>query len=182
VLRDGRMFSFWGAIGAPTPARGYVAGRAIVADRLDESIGGGLCQLSGALYELALRGGLEIVERRAHSHDLYSEAERFTPLGLDATVVFGFTDLRFRNRTGATIAFRLQVDDDELSVALCASAPLELFDLRVNSSECAGGWVETQVEKIVADGSRRDVIRQRYLRLSDDGGETEAQAARQSRR
>jgi vancomycin resistance protein VanW len=40
---------------------------------------------------------LEIIERHAHSIDIYREEERFTPLGADATVVWGFKDLRLRN-------------------------------------------------------------------------------------
>jgi len=41
------------------------------------AIGGGLCQISGLLYQPALAAGLEIVERRAHSRTIAgSAAER----------------------------------------------------------------------------------------------------------
>jgi len=166
ILREGEVFSFWSAVGAPTRANGYAIGRAIVADRLDETVGGGLCQLSGALYELALRGGLNIVERRAHSHDLYDEAERFTPLGLDATVVFGFTDLRFRNLTGTDVAFRFRIDNGELTASLHASAPLAPCELRLKRRDVADGGVEAEVERIGSDGIVRDQTLQRYARLS----------------
>jgi vancomycin resistance protein VanW len=162
ALRDGTLFSFWRAVGAPTRVRGFAAGRAIVGDALAETVGGGLCQLSGALYELALRGGLDIVERRAHSQDLYEEAERFTPLGLDATVVFGFTDLRFRNRTGRALAFRFQIDDDRVIAALLASAPLELCELRLDRRDRPDGVRDVTLERRRPDGNLRDRTQQSY--------------------
>jgi vancomycin resistance protein VanW len=83
-IAPGEVFSFWHWIGQPSTARGFAIGRAILADEATGDPGGGLCQLSGIIYELGLRGGLTVAERHAHSRDLYaSEEERFTPLGLD---------------------------------------------------------------------------------------------------
>ena len=62
---------------------GFVAGRELREGCMVSSIGGGLCQLSNALYAAALEAGCEIVERHAHSKVVPgSLAER----GLDATV------------------------------------------------------------------------------------------------
>ncbi len=58
------------------------------------SVGGGLCQLSNALYELALRSGFEIVERHAHSQTVPGSA---AAIGRDATVAWQDIDLRFRS-------------------------------------------------------------------------------------
>ena len=89
----GGMFSFWRALGRPVRARGYVAGRELREGCMVASTGGGLCQLSNALYAAALDAGLEIVERHAHSKVVPgSLAER----GLDATVFWNYVDLRFR--------------------------------------------------------------------------------------
>jgi vancomycin resistance protein VanW len=35
-------------------------------------MGGGLCQLSGIVYEAGLRAGLDPAERHPHSRDLYA--------------------------------------------------------------------------------------------------------------
>lgn len=97
VLQPGQTFSFWHSIGQASRANGFVEGRNIIQGRLRKELGGGLCQLSGLLYHLALLGGLEMIERHPHSIDLYREEDRFASLGADATVVWGVKDLRWRN-------------------------------------------------------------------------------------
>ena len=64
----GRIFSFWAHVGRPTRLRGFVAGRELREGCVIPSVGGGLCQLSNALYDAALKAGFEIVERHAHTN------------------------------------------------------------------------------------------------------------------
>lgn len=97
LIAPGADWSFWHVVGRPDAAGGFVTGRNLVAGKLVEQTGGGLCQVASLLYLLALQSGLVVCERHAHSVDIYREAERFTPLGADATVVWGFKDLRLRN-------------------------------------------------------------------------------------
>lgn len=97
IVEGGGDWSFWNRIGKPTARNGFAAGRNIVDGRLVLQVGGGLCQLSSLIYHLALLAGLEITERHHHSIDIYREEDRFTPLGADVTVVWGFKDLRLRN-------------------------------------------------------------------------------------
>lgn len=124
-VAPGEVFSFWHWLGPPTAARGFAIGRAIRADEPIGDPGGGLCQLSGIVYELGLRAGLQIAERHAHSRDLYgSEDERFTPLGLDATVVWPWKDLRLDNRLGVPVVLRLVVEGMELKAWLQADGDL----------------------------------------------------------
>ncbi|WP_375765873.1 VanW family protein [Archangium gephyra] len=129
-LRDVRvgpeeLFSFWHLVGRPTKRRGFVPGRNLVRGRLEVSMGGGLCQLSGLTYLLALRGGLWVTERHAHSVDIYTEQTRFAPLGSDATVAYGYKDLRFLNVLPFPIALRFELEADTLTGSVCAPLPLE---------------------------------------------------------
>jgi len=114
-LRPGALFSFWGLVGRPSRGRGFVLGRNVVGGRLEASEGGGLCQLSGLLYLLALRSGLRVVERFAHSVDLYTEQTRYAPLGADATVVYGYKDLRFLNTRAFPLSLRFSLEGDTLT-------------------------------------------------------------------
>lgn len=124
-IAPGEVFSFWQWIGRPATARGFAVGRAIQADEATGDPGGGLCQLSGIAYELGLRGGLTVVERHAHSRDLYqTEEERFTPLGLDATVVWPWKDLRLENRLGGAVVLRFAVEEMVLRAWLQAETDL----------------------------------------------------------
>ena len=89
----GRVFSFWKQVGRATKTSGYAKGRELRQGCLIPTTGGGLCQISNALYDLALRCECEIVERHGHTAVLPgSPAE----LGRDATVFWNYVDLRFR--------------------------------------------------------------------------------------
>lgn len=54
--------------------------------------GGGICQASTTLYGAAVRAGLTIVQRRNHS-----VPSTYVPIGQDAMVDYGSSDLKFRN-------------------------------------------------------------------------------------
>lgn len=139
MIAPGQLFSFWHWIGQPTTARGFAVGRAIRDDEATGDPGGGLCQLSGIVYELGLRGGLTVAERHAHSRDLYqTEDERFTPLGLDATVVWPWKDLRLENVFGQPVVLRFAVEGMALRAWLQAEhslAPQPLTLERIDQSD-----------------------------------------------
>lgn len=97
----GAVFSFWAHVGRASRAKGYVRGRELREGCIIPGIGGGLCQLSNALYDASLRAGFEIVERHAHTQVIPgSLAEE----GRDATVFWNYVDLRMRS----TQAFRIE--------------------------------------------------------------------------
>ncbi|UYB52893.1 VanW family protein [Xanthomonas sp. AM6] len=114
----GATFSFWRQLGRATRRRGFAAGRELREGCLVPSIGGGLCQLSNAIYDAALRQGLEIVERHRHTQVIAgSLAER----DRDAVVFWNYVDLRLR----AASAWRLDVwlDGEALHVRIVGGAP-----------------------------------------------------------
>ncbi|RZK61486.1 MAG: vanw family protein, partial [Hymenobacter sp.] len=99
----GATFSFWRQVGNPNFGRGYVLGREIREGCVVPTVAGGLCQLSNALYDAALRAGFTIVERHRHTQVIkgsLAEQDR------DATVKWNYLDLRFR----APVAFHLEVE------------------------------------------------------------------------
>lgn len=114
----GATFGFWRQLGRATRRRGFAAGRELREGCLVPSIGGGLCQLSNAIYDAALRQGLEIVERHRHTQVIAgSLAER----DRDAVVFWNYVDLRLR----AASAWRLEVwlDGEDLHVRILGGAP-----------------------------------------------------------
>lgn len=109
VLQSGQTFSFWDMALAPTAENGYREGAMFLNHAVRTSLGGGLCQLSGLLYNLALLSGCKIIERFNHSIDAYGE-DRYIPLGRDATVAYGKKNLRFKNVHNFPLCFELHVD------------------------------------------------------------------------
>ncbi|MEL6866192.1 MAG: VanW family protein [Bacteroidota bacterium] len=120
-LQAGQIFSFWRAIGPATAQNGFKKGRNILSGQLSADYGGGLCQLSGMIYYLSLRYGLEIVERHAHSIDIYTDESRYTPLGTDAAVVYAYKDLRIRNNQLGPIRFVFTISPQKIVLALQSS-------------------------------------------------------------
>jgi hypothetical protein len=86
------------------------------------AVGGGLCQISNALYEAALQAGCRIIERHPHSRIVPGSA---AALGRDATVAWNYVDLRFATEQPLRLLARL--DRDTLTVSLlgrvAAAAP-----------------------------------------------------------
>lgn len=113
VVPANETFSFWAQVPRPTRGRGFVAGRELREGCIIPSVGGGLCQLSNALFDAALTSGLEIVERHAHSRTIPgSAAEK----GRDATIFWNYVDLRFRS--ASTFRIGVQLTDRELVVKI----------------------------------------------------------------
>ncbi|WP_438961866.1 VanW family protein [Nonlabens sp.] len=125
IIAPGETFSYWNSIPAPIAKNGFKKGRNLLAGKLQEDYGGGLCQLSGMLYIALLRAGVEIVERHHHSIDIYTDLNRYTPLGSDATVVYGYKDLRFRNNLNQQIAFQMYFKENELDLHLISDKPIK---------------------------------------------------------
>ncbi|MBZ5525680.1 MAG: VanW family protein [Acidobacteriia bacterium] len=115
----GETFSFWKQIGRPTKSRGYVEGRELRQGCLIPSVGGGLCQLSNGLYDLALKTGCEIVERQAHTAVVPGSA---AASGRDATIFWNYVDLRFR--TSQDLLLTAILSKDELVLSLWGKRPL----------------------------------------------------------
>jgi len=125
IVEPNQILSFWHLIPKPIAKNGFKKGRNLLNNQLDIDFGGGICQLSGILYHLALQAGLEIEERHPHSLDIYTEESRYTPLGSDATVVYGYKDLRIKNSFSFPIAFRFEIKEKEIIAHFCAAEKIE---------------------------------------------------------
>ncbi len=94
VLNPGDEFSYNNVVGQRTAARGFREAGIFVSGRLEEGLGGGVCQPSSTLYMAVLRADLKVTERSNHGMTV-----SYTPLGEDATVSWGTLDFRFVNDT-----------------------------------------------------------------------------------
>jgi hypothetical protein len=134
VIPAGAVFSFWRQMGRASARRGFARGRMLQEGCLVPATGGGLCQLSNAVYDVALSAGCEIVERHAHSRVLPGST---AAQGRDATVAWNYVDLRFA--APREMMLRVVVERNELVVRLCETRaaptrPPSLFELRRTTS------------------------------------------------
>ena len=61
-INPNEIFSFWRIVGNPSKKNGFVGSRSLVNGKIENSIGGGLCQLSGLIYYISLSANLETIE------------------------------------------------------------------------------------------------------------------------
>lgn len=113
----GQTLSFWAQLGRPSVRRGFAVGREIINGCVVPTTGGGLCQLSNALADVALQAGARLVERHRHSARIEAQA----PPSEDATVAWNYVDLRL----AADFSFRIEVEltPDELRLRLRTACP-----------------------------------------------------------
>ena len=147
TLRSGELLSFWRVVGPPDAVHGFKVASNFIDGRVGFAEGGGICQLTSALYNAALLAGLEILERHAHSIDAYG-TNRYVPLGRDATVVYGYKDLQFRNTTVVPMTLRIRISPDRAEAAFYAP-------------ERAFASVQLEVETLSPDGLHTRTRRER---------------------
>ncbi|PJJ79189.1 VanW family protein [Mucilaginibacter auburnensis] len=126
-----QTFSFWKHIGNPNIGKGFVIGREVREGCIVPSIAGGMCQLSNALYDAAIKAGFEILERHKHTKVIpgsLAEHDR------DATVKWNYLDLRFR----ANVDFKVVTDltANKLIVKLMANSSVnEISNSRIQAPD-----------------------------------------------
>lgn len=116
LVRKGETFSFWRIVGSTSSLKGYRKGMSIVNGNLRAATGGGLCQLSNALYWTALHCGCLITERHRHSLDIFPDSKRTVPFGCGATIFYNYMDLRFVQNIFDAIYFRTRLSDEFLFI------------------------------------------------------------------
>jgi vancomycin resistance protein YoaR len=98
VLGADKIFSLNGTVGKRSKARGYKEAIIFESGREIRGLGGGVSQVTGTLFNAALKAGLPIVTYRTHSKPV-----TYISIGRDATVAWGSFDMKFKNDTGAPI-------------------------------------------------------------------------------
>jgi vancomycin resistance protein VanW len=160
--------SFWRVLGRASEKRGFSWGMELRGGCVTPAIGGGLCLLSNAIFELAVRSGWRIIERHGHSLEAVPPPAGAVPL--DATVAWPDVDLvvapaRGWARLAATITAK-----DELCLAIFADEAAPRAQLEANERVVwRGDQRYREIEIIRSIDGVREVVAQTIRRiLSDD--------------
>ena len=113
ILLPGQEFSYNGALGERTEEKGYGPATAYLNGELVEEVGGGICQLSSALYYCCMLADEEILERTNHMY-----YQTYLPLGMDATVSWGGPDFRFRLKDEYPILMKAWIEGGQLKTEI----------------------------------------------------------------
>lgn len=133
ILLPGDAFSYNESLGERTAERGYKPGPSYSGNKTVMTYGGGICQVSSALYYCTLVAELEILERTNHGF-----APSYVPLGMDATVSWGSLDFRFRNNLDYPVRIDAVADGGSVTVKLVGTYEKDYY-------------VETEFEMVYKD-------------------------------
>ena len=98
ILEPGETLSYNLTLGMRTAEAGYQEAPAYSGDRLINTLGGGICQVSSTLFLASLYAELETVERTSHGYP-----STYMPVGLDATVSWDTPDLKIKNNSSLPV-------------------------------------------------------------------------------
>ena len=98
IVYPGETFSANALLEPWTYDNGWREAGTYVNGQVENSLGGGICQVSSTLYNAVLEAELEIVERYPHSMSV-----GYVPLSQDAALAGTWKDLKFANNTDAPI-------------------------------------------------------------------------------
>lgn len=157
VLQPGQELSYNEALGPRTKELGWLPAPAYSGTKLVDSPGGGICQVSSTLYLASVYSELTIVERRNHGYPV-----SYIPLGMDATVSWGFADLKIRNDSPMPVKIQAEESDGYVRISILGT---ETRDYDVEMSYTVGGrYVRTYMSKI--DKETGEVISKEPYALS----------------
>jgi len=130
IIMPGEEFSYNKVVGERTIAAGYKDAGVFVNGRVENGLGGGICQVSSTLYNTALLANMKITERSNHGY-----LTSYLKGGLDATVVYGLIDFKFENSRNYPIKIKTAINGKNLIV--------EMYGLKMN------GEPEIRIESTV---------------------------------
>ena len=153
--------SFWRVLGRLSEPAGYRHGLSLSGGCLTPSLGGGVCLLANALFELAARQGWHILERFGHTLEAVPPREGVL-WGLDATVAWPYVDLVVAPREGP-VRLEVRVVEGQLRLALHAETrPRTRARLWGEDDACVetpDGWVRSnRVLRAVEDVATGTVL------------------------
>lgn len=113
VLNPDESFSYNEALGERTEAKGYRPGPSYAGNDTVKTIGGGICQVSSALYYSTLIAELSVTKRDEHQFNT-----GYVPLGMDAMVSWGAWDFVFWNNLDHPIRIEASASGGSVTVAI----------------------------------------------------------------
>lgn len=111
VVYPGDEFSTNERFNPCTEKNGWRMAGTIVNGNIEDSVGGGMCQVSSALYMAVLEAELDVTERHNHSIKV-----NYMPYAYDAALAGDYKDLKFKNDTDKPIYIEAYLTNSRVKV------------------------------------------------------------------
>ncbi|MDN4166192.1 VanW family protein [Cytophagales bacterium LB-30] len=169
IIRPGETFSIWRLVGKPSTRKGYLPGLVLNQGKIEEGIGGGLCQLGNLIFWMVLHTPLSIKERYRHGYDVFPDINRKIPFGAGATLSYNYIDLQIKNETQQAYQLKLWLSDEHLHGAIfCEQPPQEYYEVyeahhRIVHQWWGGYTRHNQIKRRVYHTSSHELLRDEWV-------------------
>lgn len=158
VLLPGKEFSYNKTVGERTVQAGFKEAAVFNAGRVENGLGGGICQISSTLYDAVIMADLDVTVRRNHQF-----VTSYVKAGADATVVWGSQDFKFKNTREYPIKITITVSGGVATAKIWGVKEEVEYDITIETKKTATIPYTTQYvqdsslpagqQKIVQSGS-----------------------------
>ena len=150
VLYPGDVFSSYTYLLPFSLDNGYYMAGSYNAGRIEQTIGGGACQVTTTLYNAGLFAELDVVERSAHSMTV-----SYVDLAFDAAIAEGSKNFRFSNNTDMPILIEAFSDDRKITFRIWGNETRDTENRIVKyENKVISETAPSQAEKVTKDPTR----------------------------
>jgi len=135
LIKPGETISFNKVVGPRGSEEGYKSANVIVGNKLEQGLGGGVCQVSTTLYNAILLSDLAVKERSSHTLPV-----SYVPVGRDAAVAYGSLDLKFKNNSRSYVLIKTAIQGNGLTVKVFGNNNVKK-SVQINS------WITNTIEQ-----------------------------------
>ena len=139
VLLPGEEFSYNKTVGQRTVEAGFKEAAIFNAGRVENGLGGGICQISSTLYDAVVMANLDVTVRRNHQF-----VTAYIKAGADATVVWGSQDFKFKNSRKYPIRITATAEGGIATVQIWGVKEEVEYDITIETKKTATIRYETQ--------------------------------------
>jgi vancomycin resistance protein YoaR len=150
LISPGESFSFNEKVGPRVSERGYKIAPVMVRGELVPGVGGGVCQVSTTLYNAVLLAGLKVVRREHHARPV-----KYVSPGRDATVVYGYIDLIFKNDKDAPIYIQGEVKGGRIIFRIFGRRDFESIKIYSDVVRKGDGTIIAKTYRVIDFGSEK---------------------------
>lgn len=142
IVMPGETFSFNKVMGdCGLSSRGFKPAAVFKQGKVEQEIGGGVCQISSTLYVAALYANMSIVSRKNHGLPV-----GYVPASLDATVYYPYLDFKFKNTREYPVKIvATTTSSRKLTISICGTKEDVEYEIELTSKKT--GSIEPKVQK-----------------------------------
>jgi len=154
VLLPGEEFSYNKTVGERTIAAGFKEAAVFNAGKVENGLGGGICQISTTLYDAVVMADLDVTVRRNHQF-----VTSYVGGGRDATVVWGAQDFKFKNTRNYPIRITASVSGGIATVQIWGLKEEVEYDITIETKKTATTPYKTEYIQVtnLAPGQQKVV-------------------------